>query len=327
MKRVVEIPALIDMHCHLREPGFENKETIETGTLAALNGGFGTICAMPNTNPVCDNLETLNYIMQKPASVRVLPVCAVSKNLNTSELVNFNSLKNAGAIAFSNDGLPILDKKIFKTALESGFLIMSHCEDESTEVKWQIEVFKEVQNEGKVAPKLHFCHISKEKSIEFIRSAKKEGLKITAETAPHYFTFTKNNVTENGVFKMNPPLAEESDKKAVIEGLIDGTIDVIATDHAPHLMCEKLSSFDVAPFGITGFETALALGLRLFDIDFLVEKMANRPAEILGIENKQKIKVNLDEKWVYEAAKSASKCKVSPYNGMEFKGKVVELCK
>lgn len=320
---IVEIPALIDMHCHLREPGFTQKEDIQTGSLAALHGGFGAICPMANTNPVCDNVETLMQVLKAPSSVRLLPICAITKNLDSGELVDFTALKNAGAIGFSNDGLPILDKEVFKRALQSGELIISHCENESEEVTWQIEILKDVQSENPLA-RLHFCHISRSKSVEHIRRAKKLGLNVTAETAPHYFTFIKENETESGIFKMNPPLGTDADKKAVIAGLIDCTIDVIATDHAPHTAEEKLKLFTEAPFGITGFETILALGLRHFDINFLVEKMSTNPAKILGVKNNKKIKVDLDAHWVYEAAESQSKCKVSPYNKMEFTGRVVK---
>ncbi len=319
MSKVVEIPALIDMHCHLREPGFEYKENISTGSLAALQGGFGTICPMPNTNPVCDNVETLKHILNKPTNVDLAPICAITHGLESDELVDFKSLRKAGAVGFSNDGKPVLNRETFKKALQSGELIISHCEDEPVEVKWQIEIFSTVPN-----ARLHFCHISRAESIDAIRAAKARGLKITAETAPHYFTFTSKNVATDGTFKMNPQLANELDRAAVIQGLKDGTLDVIATDHAPHGNDEKIRPFADAPFGITGFETALALGLKHFDIDFLVEKMSTNPAKILGIENNKKIKVDLGVQWKFKAEKSVSKCKISPYDGMEFIGKVVE---
>lgn len=327
MTNIIEIPALIDMHCHLREPGYEYKEDILTGSLASLRGGFGIICPMPNTNPVCDNVDILKRVLNTPSSVTLAPICAITKDLEGDELVDFKALKEAGAVGFSNDGKPVLNPEIFKKALESGELIISHCEDEPVEVAWQIEVFERVKKNGKVAPRLHFCHISQAKSIELIRTAKARELNVTAETAPHYFTFTKDNVTANGVFKMNPPLASEKDRKAVIEALKDGTLDVIATDHAPHSNEENLRPFSEAPFGITGFETVLALGLKHFDINFLIEKMATNPAKILGIKNEKKIKVDLDAKWTFQAAESASKCKVSPYDGMEFTGRVVEYAK
>lgn len=324
---IVEIPALIDMHCHLREPGYEYKEDISTGSLAALRGGFGIICPMPNTNPVCDNIDILKRVLSTPSNVTLAPICAITKGLESDELVDFAALRTCGAVGFSNDGKPVLNPETFRKALESGELIISHCEDEPVEVAWQIEVFESVKKDGKVAPRLHFCHISQAKSIELIRTAKARGLDVTAETAPHYFTFTNESVTQDGTFKMNPPLAGEKDRKAVIGALKEGTLDVIATDHAPHSNEENLRPFNEATFGITGFETALALGLKHFDIDFLVEKMAVNPAKIFGIKNEKKIKVDLGAKWIFKAAESASKCKVSPYDGMEFTGKVVEYAK
>lgn len=319
--KIVEIPSLIDMHVHFRQPGFEYKETIKTGLKSAFKGGFGGVCTMPNTKPVCDNIETLNFILNeaKNSPVALYPVCAVTKNLNSKELVDFEKLSAAGAVAFSNDGLPILDKNVFENALKSGKLILSHCEDETNEVKWQIESFEKVLKEG-FSPKLHFCHISKAKSVDLIRNAKKKGLKITAETAPHYFTLTNKNVDGTGRFKMNPPLGDENDKKAVIAGVLDGTIDVIATDHAPHSKAEKLSSYENSPNGIVGLETAFSLAFMQFGLDVAIEKMAICPRKILDIKNDTKVKFDLDKKWVVLGANFASKCKITPFEGKELWG-------
>ena len=186
-KKILEIPALIDMHVHFREPGYEYKETIETGIASAKAGGFGGVCTMPNTNPVCDNLETIKYILSKAKEFdfEIYPIAAITKNLNTLELVDFKELKKAGAIGFSNDGLPLLDKNVFYNALISQELILSHCENETEEIGWQIEMFKKAVKNN-YNPRLHFCHISKKESVELIRRAKKEGLKnLTAETAGH----------------------------------------------------------------------------------------------------------------------------------------------
>ena len=240
--KIVEIPALIDMHVHFREPGFTEKETILSGLKSARAGGFGCVCTMPNTKPVADNVETLRYILdeaKKYPYVTIYPICAVTKNLNSKVLVNFKELKNNGAVAFSNDGLPILDKKVFKSALESGELIISHLEDEASEAKWQIEIYKQVLEEKKVLPKLHFAHISKKRTLDLIRKEKPNCPTLTVETCPHYFTFTKDNVKNNGIYKMNPALGDEEDKEAVIEAILDDTIDVISTDHAPHTAEEK----------------------------------------------------------------------------------------
>lgn len=330
MSKIKTIPAFIDMHTHLREPGFEHKETLKTGVAAGIRGGFGTLCAMPNTKPVADNPETIRFLIEETSKnfdITVYPIAAVTKNLNSTELVHFKELKNAGAIAFSNDGLPILDQSVFKNALMSGELILSHLEDETNEAIWQIEVFKTVQslaNQGICPnPKLHFCHISKKSTLECIKNAKAQGLRITCETAPHYFTFTKNDVTSNGVYKMNPPLGEEADKQAVIEALKNGIIDVIATDHAPHTKEEKLMPYSVSPNGIVGLETAFPLALNILSLDEIIEKMSYNPAKILGIENRREIRVDLDEKWVVKSSEFVSKCKISPYENMELKGKVL----
>ncbi len=330
MSKIRTIPAFIDMHTHLREPGFEQKETLETGMAAGIKGGYGTLCAMPNTKPVADNPDVIRFLLEKTSKnpmIDVYPIAAVTKNLDTTELVHFQSLKNAGAIAFSNDGLPILDKSVFKNALMSGELILSHLEDETNEAIWQIEVFKTVQNmanEGLCPnPKLHFCHISKKSTLDVIKKAKIQGFKLTCETAPHYFTLTKKDVTSNGVFKMNPPLGEEADRQAVIECLKDGTIDVIATDHAPHTVDEKLAPYSASPNGIVGLETAFPLALNVLSLDEIIEKMSYNPARILGIENKREIKVDLEEKWVVKSAEFQSKCKISPYENMELKGRVL----
>lgn len=327
-------PGFIEMHCHLREPGFEYKETIETGSFAAQNGGYVAICPMANTNPVNDNVETLKYILDKAnqiGKVKVLPVCAVTKGLYSEEVVDFKELKQAGAIAFSNDGKPITSSEVLKKALQSGELIISHPEGANSEaecVKRELELFKEVGG------KLHFAHISTKDSIDLIRNAKKEGLKVTCETAPHYFTFTKDDITADGQFKMNPPLATKEDLDAVIKGLQDGTIDCIATDHAPHSLEEKQKPFSEAPFGIIGFETALGASLKLVQNGYLtmnqlVEKLSSNPAKILGLKDYGEIKIggkaNLtiimpDCKYKVDKNEFKSKCKNSPFEGMELQG-------
>lgn len=322
---IITIPSLIDMHVHFREPGFEYKETIETGIKAAIAGGFSGVCTMPNTNPCCDNPKVIKEILSKAKKYKfdIYPVSAITKNLNSLELVDFKANKKAGAVAFSNDGLPLLDKDVFYEALKSEELILSHCENETEEIKWQIELFERAVNEGYL-PRLHFCHVSKKESVELIRNAKKRGFEnLTAETAPHYFTFTKDNVDDTGIFKMNPPLGEEKDRRAIMEGLMDGTLDVIATDHAPHSEEEKLKPYNEAPNGITGLETAFSLSYELLGLDKTLEKMAYNPRKILRIENKKMIKVALDDSWVVFPKHFETKCKVSPYKGMKLKGRVV----
>ena len=322
--KITQIPSLIDLHVHFREPGFEYKETIETGIASARAGGFSGVCTMPNTNPVTDNPKVIKEILSKAKKhhFEIYPVAAITKNLDSLDLVNFKELKAAGAIAFSNDGLPLLDWEVFLEALKSEELIMSHCEDETVEVAWQIEMFARAKKEG-FNPRLHFCHISKKESIDLIRSAKKKGLSITCETAPHYFTFSEADKGVNGTYKMNPPLGSEVDKRAVMDGLFDGTIDVIATDHAPHSDEEKMKLYHSAPNGITGLETAFSLSYELLGLDKTLEKMAYNPRRILGINNKKMIKVALDEEWIVVPSQFKTKCKVSPYKGMKLKGKVI----
>lgn len=325
------IPGVIDMHCHLREPGYEYKEDINSGIESAINAGIIGICPMANTNPVNDNKVILNKIIKKAYNtINFFPICAVTYNLEGKRLTNFEDLKLNGAIAFSDDGMPILDKELFKLALKSNELIISHCEDEVNEVKWQLDILE------KVGGKLHFAHISKKESVDLIREAKRKGIKVTCETAPHYFIFNKDDLSKdlfkNGVYKMNPPLGNKEDKDAIIKGLLDGTIDVIATDHAPHSKGEKLKDYNFSPNGIVGFETAIGAILSKFNVDLLIEKMALNPAKILNLKDFNDLKVGsyanltiIDENkiWKVDQNEFKSKCKISPFNGMEFKGKAI----
>ena len=328
---IKKIPSFIDLHVHFRDPGFNQKETILTGLKSAYFGGFGAVCTMPNTNPVCDNPKIAEYMINKANStgieVELHPVSAITKNLDSDILVNFDEMKNAGAIAFSNDGLPVLNKDVLIKALKTGEIIMSHLENETAEAKWQIEILDEVTNMAKRGecnfPRLHFCHISKKETIELIKLAKQKGLNLTAETAPHYFTFTKENLDNTGRFKMNPPLGSKEDKSAVIKAVIDGTIDIISTDHAPHTNEEKLKPYTASPNGITGLETAFSLSYQTFGLDLALEKMAYAPRKLLNINPKREITVDLDEKWTAKGENFNSKCKITPYQNMELKGKIL----
>lgn len=334
-------PGLIDMHCHLREPGFEYKETIETGIQSALNGGFTAICPMANTNPVVYNVETLKYTIEKAEGINFYPICAVTKGLDGNTLTDFRSLKSEGAIAFSDDGKPIENMELFKAALLTGELIISHAEEEAACVERELNVLKEIGDPN--IAKLHFAHISTKKAIELIRDAKNghfgQGLNVTCETAPHYFSFTKNDETDDGRFKMNPPLRTQEDLDAVIEGLKDGTIDCIATDHAPHSLEEKTKSFAESPFGIVGFETVLGASLKLVNdghltISQIIEKLSINPAKILGLKGLGEIKIGqvanltiVDPDTIYKvkAEDFKSKCKITPFEGIEFKGKAIAV--
>ncbi len=358
------MPGMIDIHCHLREPGFEYKETIETGSKSAVAGGFTTICPMPNTKPTPDNKETLQKIIAEAKNVNlcnVLPYASVSKGEKGEELVDFEELKKAGAIAFSDDGMPVVNSKMMREAMinadKLGTFVASHCEEKS--------VAKGAINAGKVAEQLgvegvlpeaeeimaareivisetnnvrgHICHISTQTTKNMVRDAKKRGVKITCETCPHYFTFTVEEVLKSGTnAKMNPPLREEKDRKAIIEGLKEGTIDCIITDHAPHSKEEKAQELGKAPNGIIGFETALSAEIMNLvdtgDISYLdlVKLTSYRPAELLKID-RGTIEVGKiadivifdpNERYVYTEDMIVSKSKNSPFIGKELKGKV-----
>ena len=358
------IPGMIDMHCHLREPGYEYKETIETGSKSAVAGGFTTICPMPNTKPTPDNVEVLKEIIEKGKKVNlcnILPYASVSKGEKGEELVNFKELKEAGAIAFSDDGMPVVNSRMMREAIieadKLGTFVSSHCEEKS--------VSKGAINAGKIADELgvegvlpeaeeimaareivisetnnvraHICHISTKTTKNMVRDAKKRGVKITCETCPHYFTFTVEEVSKSGAnAKMNPPLREEKDRKAIIEGLKDGTIDCIITDHAPHSKEEKEQDLAKAPNGIIGFETALTAEImNLIDTNELtyldlVRLTSYNPAKLLkldkGIIEEGKVAdltiFNPDEKYIYTEDMIVSKAKNSPFIGKELKGKV-----
>ena len=357
------VPGLIDMHVHLRDPGQEYKESIETGIRAAAAGGFTAVCCMPNTYPVNDNRQTTEYIIKTAAqfhSVKVYPVASISRGLKGQELSEYGELKEAGAIAVSDDGLPVSDSQLMRRSLEYakgvGMTVISHCEE--------LDLSAGSMNEGLMATRMglagipnaaesimvmrdialceltntpvHIAHVSTKESVHAIRDAKLRGIPVTAETAPHYFTLTDEAVKQyNTNAKMNPPLRSTDDRKAIREGLADGTIDVIATDHAPHSVLEKEVEFDKAANGIIGLETALSLGLKLVekgDISFemLIRKMSKNPSKIIGIPRSVVIGapadltiINPTRSYIYDVEKGFSKSKNSPFNGWEFKGMAV----
>ncbi len=311
-------PGLIDMHVHLREPGFEYKETIKTGTMAAIRGGFTTVCCMPNTFPVNDNASVTEFIKRKASQegcCSVLPIGAITKGQKGEELAEIGTMRNEGCIAFSDDGQPVMNSLIMRRALEYSKAfnvpIISHCEDLTLSEDGvmneglmsltlglkgipaeaeQIMIFRDILLAELTGGKLHIAHVSTEGSVNLIRHAKERGVHVTAETCPHYFNLTEEAVKGyNTNAKVNPPLRTARDIEAIKEGLRDGTIDVIATDHAPHHRDEKRREFDMAPFGISGLDTALSLSLKLvregiLTLIQLIEKMAWNPAKILGID-------------------------------------------
>ncbi|MCL6557776.1 MAG: dihydroorotase [Firmicutes bacterium] len=313
------VPGLIDMHVHLREPGFEHKETIASGTRAAVRGGFTAVCAMPNTRPVCDNAAVVKFVREKAldaAFARVYPIGALTKNSRGEELAPFAEMKDAGAVAFSDDGRWVKNSSLMRRAMEYarmlGLPVISHCEDTSLSgngvmnegytstvlglrgipaAAEEIAVARDIILAELTGCRLHIAHVSTAGTVRLIREAKARGVRVTAEAAPHHFTLTDEAVTGyNTNAKVNPPLRTAADVAAVKEGLADGTIDVIATDHAPHTREEKECEFETAPFGISGLETAVGLVFTelvnqgVLTIPQAIAKMTVNPASILGID-------------------------------------------
>ncbi len=316
-KGMLVTPGLIDMHVHLREPGHEYKETVATGTRAAAAGGFTAVACMPNTDPVNDSRSVTEFILRQAKAanqVRVHPVAATTRNLEGERLTEFGDLKAAGAVGVSNDGMPVADSQVMRRALEyahySGLTVISHCEDRNLSAggamhegtvssriglpgipaaSEEILVFRDICLSRLTGCPVHIAHVSTEGSVALIRRAKEDGLPVTAETAPHYFTLDHTAVigyrTEA---KMNPPLRRPEDVEAIRQGLAEGVIDAIATDHAPHSPLEKDVEFEQAAFGIIGLETALPLTLALVEkgvltLEDAVAKLTANPARILGV--------------------------------------------
>ena len=359
------LPGLVDAQCHLRDPGFEYKEDIESGTRSAAAGGFTSVACMPNTNPVADNESVIKYIINKAKQdgvVNVYPIGAISKGQKGEELSEIGELKFAGAVAISDDGKPLKRSSLMKRALEYSSMfditVISHCEDMDivdegvmNEGYWstimglrgipsaaeEIMVARDLILAEYTKVPIHIAHVSTELSVELIRHAKKRGVKVTCETCPHYFVLTDEACTGfNTYAKVNPPLRTERDVKAVIEGLKDGTIDVIATDHAPHHIDEKNVEFNLAANGIVGFETALPLAITYLvkpghlTMNQLVEKMCVNPSKILGL-NKGTLEVgrsaditilDVEEEFVVDVNKFKSKAKNSPFDGFKLKGSI-----
>lgn len=357
------VPGLIDMHVHLRDPGQEYKETIETGGRAAAAGGFTAVCCMPNTRPINDNRQVTEYIIRTAKqlrSVKVYPVAAISRGSNGTELAEYGDLAEAGAIAVSDDGQPVVDSQLMRRALEYakgvGIRVISHCEEAALShgamnegftatrlglagipnAAESIMVMRDIALSELTGAPVHIAHVSTKESVRAIRDAKNRGVPVTAETAPHYFTLTDAAVENyNTNAKMNPPLRSPEDRQAIIQGLADGAIDAIATDHAPHSVLEKDLEFDAAANGIIGLETALSLGLRLVSSGLLsfadlIRKMAKNPARILGLTNDIAVGapadltvMDLSRVHTYQTANGFSKSRNSPFDGWEFKGAAV----
>ncbi len=357
------VPGLVDMHVHLRQPGQEYKETIETGTRAAAAGGFTAVCCMPNTSPVNDSASVTSYIIEEAKrcnSARVYPVAAISMGLFGQQLAEYGELKEAGAVAVSDDGKPVPEAQLMRRALEYargvGIRVISHCEEMSLaggsmnegpmstrlglagipNAAESVMVMRDIALSQLTGTPVHIAHVSARQSVEAIRAAKAAGIAVTAETAPHYFTLTDEAVNDYDTHaKMNPPLRSESDRSAVIQALADGTIDAVATDHAPHGTLEKQLEFDLAANGIIGLETSLGLSLRLVDkgylsLEKLIAAMSKSPARIIGKPCglargllADITVIDLSARYTYHAAEGFSKSRNTPFDGRQLKGRAV----
>ncbi len=360
----IVMPGLIDLHVHLREPGFEYKETIETGTKAAAHGGVTSICPMPNTNPVIDSPERVRDLLEraKDAPVHVLPIGAVTLGQEGKELADIRGMKEAGAVALSEDGKSVMDSLVYRKGLcqaaECGIPVFAHCEDKClvdggvmnagkkaeelglpgiTNAVEDVIVARDIFLSKEAGNRLHLCHCSTRDSAVLVELAKKQGLPVTGEVCPHHFTMSDEEITEDhGRFKMNPPLRGSEDVQALKEALRDGIMDVISTDHAPHGEEEKNQSMRRAPFGIVGIENSFAIGYTelvrggYLTLAGLIEKMSVNPARVLGIDKgniavgKAADVVIADISGEYEIDPEAffSKGKNTPFAGKKVYGKV-----
>ncbi|MDE0291011.1 MAG: dihydroorotase [Candidatus Dadabacteria bacterium] len=357
-------PGFVDIHVHLREPGYEHKETIKTGCLAAAAGGFTSIVCMPNTNPINDNASVTEYILLKARTegiVNVFPIGAITKGEKGKELADIGEMCEAGCVGISDDGMPVTDSGLMRKAMEYvrpfGIPVITHAEDTglsaggvmnegfvSTELglrgipaaSEEVGVVRDIILCELTGTPLHICHVSTKGSVRLVRAAKKRGAKVTAEATPHHFTLTDKLVYGyNTDAKMNPPLRTQEDVDAILEGIADGTIDVIATDHAPHSQDEKNVEFDLAPFGIVGLETALSLSLELVEkeiitLEEMIKKLTVAPSEIVGIERGTLVPGSIADLVVFDPGMSRtvnpeeffSKSRNTPFSGWELKGAV-----
>jgi dihydroorotase len=363
---LIVAPGFVDLHVHLREPGQTYKETIATGTAAAAAGGFTSVCAMPNTAPVNDAPELTAWMRQpeRGAVVNVFPIAAVTEGSNGERLTDFAALQRAGAVAFSDDGRPVLDGNLMRDALTAaarlGLPIVQHAEDTRLTAGGQLHdgptafrlglrgmpaaaettiVERDIELARVTGAHLHVAHVSAASAIEAIRRGKRQGVRVTCEVTPHHFTLADSDLSGYDTrFKMNPPLRSAADREALWAGLADGTVDAIATDHAPHAMHEKLVEFDRAPFGVIGLETALALAItvlhrgRHLPLRRIVELLSANPARLFKLEGRGSLApgahadlVLFDprRRWTCDAARTRSKSRNTPFDGTEFHGKVM----
>lgn len=360
----VIMPGFVDLHVHLREPGFEYKETVLTGAQAAAKGGVTTICPMPNTNPVIDTPERVADLLQraKETPVHILPVGAVTAGQAGDELTDIAGMKQAGAVALSEDGKSVMDSLLFRHALQeaarNNMPMFSHCEDKAlvdggvmnagkraeelqlpgiTNAVEDVIAARDIFLAKETGCRLHLCHCSTADSAELIALAKRQGLSVTGEVCPHHFTLADEDITEDhGRFKMNPPLRSRKDVEALRSALAEGIIDVISTDHAPHGFEEKNQTMLKAPFGITGLETSFALGVTelvrtgFLTLSALVEKMSTNPAKILGIPKgtltigsvADLVVADVETEYTIDSSTFVSKGKNTPFDGKRVYGRI-----
>ena len=359
-------PGLIDMHVHLREPGFEYKEDIASGSAAAVAGGFTQVCCMPNTDPVCDNAAVVGYIAARAKEVglcKVHPIGAITRGEKGETLSEMGKMKDAGAVAVSDDGKPVANARMMRLAMESasdfGLICLSHCEDKDLvdggvvnegynstlaglkgipRAAEEIMLAREIILAETLHKRAHICHVSTKGGVQLLREAKARGVQVTAETCPHYFTLTDDVVTSfDANTKVNPPIREAEDVAAIKEGLRDGTLDCIVTDHAPHHVDEKNVEYNLAAFGISGIETSFSLSYTylvkggVLSLSELADRMSAAPARILHLEGGKIAEgevadlmlADLNAEYVIDSKKFVSKGKNTPFGGMKVSGKVL----
>lgn len=358
-------PGLIDMHVHLREPGFEYKEDIASGSAAAVAGGFTQICCMPNTDPVCDNAAVVGYIVARAKEVglcKVHPIGAITKGEKGESLAEMGKMKDAGAVAVSDDGRPVSDARMMRLAMEYasdfGMICLSHCEDKSLvdggvvnegynstlaglkgipRAAEEVMIAREIILAETLCKRVHICHVSTRGGVQLLREAKARGVAVTAETCPHYFALTDDVILGyDANTKVNPPIREAEDVAAIKEGLKDGTLDCIVTDHAPHHRDEKSVEYNLAAFGISGIETSFSLAYTelvkggMLTLEQLANRMSGAPAKILGLAGgaiaeglpADLMIADLSEKYTIDSGKFRSKGKNTPFDGREVYGRV-----
>ena len=358
-------PGLIDMHVHLRDPGYEYKEDIESGSKAAVKGGFTQICCMPNTNPIMDNKVVVSYVKHRAQEVglcKVHPIGAITKGEKGEQLAQIGEMKKAGAVAISDDGVSVSSSRLMRLAMEyaSGFGIkcLCHCEDKELvdggvvneglsstiaglkgipRAAEDIMIARDIALAESLDVPVHICHVSTHSGVRLIRDAKKAGVKVTAETCPHYFAVTDEVITGFDTnTKVNPPIREEVDKLAILEGLKDGTLDCIVTDHAPHHINDKNVEYNLAAFGISGIETSFGFAITylykagVLTLSQIADKMAKAPAKILGLDGgviqvggvADLMIADLDKQFTVDPQKFVSKGKNNPFGGYELSGVV-----